>query len=355
MIQKNLRITLAVVAIVLCAVACREKKEKSEKDMKEVKAEDRTYASQVEELDKGTLPFIEKMDVAGLLKYRQDTGITVCGLYPIALLMETLKQSGKDVGMKVVDYYTSGHVTGDWTNTVSYYTIAFYEKEGGGKGGRPSGDAEDEMEGRRDGDADKPGKKRVRPMATGPEWFPKSEGPLRREIDSLLKKAESAVLPGQLLALIAPHAGYRFSGRAAAAGFRLLDRKTERVVLLGVPHRVRVKGVSLAPYDYYDTPLGPAAVDTSVMNRLAKHDLFGSVPQAHAKEHSIEVLVPFVRHVSESAKIVPFLVGFMTFENYVDAARELAPLLDDGTVFIASSDFAHIGPRFGYEPFGKQR
>ncbi len=354
MIKRVSWVTLTVVAIMFSVAACRERKEEKEKSMKEVAPEDRSYASKVEELDKGTLPFIEKMDVPGLFKYRQDTGITVCGLSPIALLLETLKQSGKDVGMKVVDYYTSGHVTGDWTNTVSYYTIAFYEKDGSSGSKRSSEDGEDGQDSGDEEKVEEPGKKRVRPMATGPEWFPKKEGPLRKEIDSLLEKAERAELPGRLLALIAPHAGYRFSGRAAAAGFRLLDRGTERVVLLGVPHRARVKGVSLAPYDYYDTPLGPAPVDVAVMNRLAKHDLFGTVPHAHAKEHSIEVLVPFVRHVSESAKIVPFLVGFMTFENYADAARELIPLLDEGTVFIASSDFAHIGPRFGYQPFGDQ-
>ena len=358
------RLGLLLLAAVLAAPvgACRHSDTKSKGEGGQSAAPVARAPSlkdKIRRLDEGALRFIEKLDGPGLLAYRKRTGITICGIHPIAVLLTVLKDSGLPIGVKVLDYYTSGDRTGDWTNTVSYYSIAFYSKNGvrtlasarqasSSGAGEPSvGQAISSHEG---GSGDEPP---LRPMVTGPGWYPKDASTLRAMLKGFLGKAEVPTLPGPLVALISPHAGYRFSGQAAAYGYKLLgkDKSVRRVVLLGVSHHVGFRGVSVANFRAYQTPFGPLTVDLAPGRALRKHPGFGFLAKAHAREHSLEMQMPLLALVQPKVRILPMLVGFVRWEQLDALARPLLGLLDGSTVFVASSDFTHRGPRYGYEPF----
>ncbi len=315
----------------------------------------------IRHLDQGALRFIEKLDGPGLLAYRKKTGITICGIYPIALMLTVLKDSGLPIGVKVLDYYTSGDRTGDWTNTVSYYSIAFYSKNGKRRYQGSAGDSASGPVRAKGGQTDQgpvsraasDGEDPERPMVTGPGWYPKNAAVLRRMLDGFVGKAKVPDLPGPLVALISPHAGYRFSGLAAAHGYKVLGREkgVERVVLLGVSHHVRFHGVSVGKYRAYATPFGPLALDESVGRMLRAKPGFGFLESAHAREHSLEMQMPLLKLVAPKVRIAAMLVGFLRPEELEKLARPMLALLDGKTVLVASSDFTHRGPRYGYEPF----
>ncbi len=294
-------------------------------------------------LDEGALAYIRKLDGRGLLEYRKRTGITICGIRPIAILLETLKRSGLPVQAHVLAYYTSGDVTGDWTNTVSYYSIAFTSSKGRRAAQTAASPATSEREASRG---------RVRPMGTGMGWYPKSGPALRRLLENMLGQVGEQQVPGTLVGLVSPHAGYAFSGRAAAHGYALLskDSGVRRVVVLGPSHHVPFRGISVPDASGYATPLGPMPVDP-VARAWVGQGPFVEVPRAHMREHSIEMQVPFLKVVAPKARFVPLLVGAVSWEEIQLAADRLVGLLDGRTVIVASSDFTHRGPRYGYRPF----
>jgi AmmeMemoRadiSam system protein B len=325
-----------------------------------------SLAAKLFALDRGTLPYLRKLDGPGLLEYRKRTGITVCGVRAVALMLSALKQTGKPIGMRVLDYYTSARMSGDWENTVSYYSIVFYEKNtkgsaGGGKkakgessGETGTGDAgERSAPGGGDGATTDPSQQRMRPMATGPGWYPKTSAKLKKQLARLLGRVEVPAINGRVVALISPHAGYRYSGEAAAHGFKLLKKQPRiaRAVVLGISHRTRLRGISVAPYTHYATPLGPIPVDRKAAGALLQHEVFGQQRRAHTREHSVELQLPFLRYLAPQLRLVPLLVGWLSVAQLSAAGARLAKLMDANTIFIASTDFTHRGPRFGYRPF----
>jgi MEMO1 family protein len=143
--------------------------------------------------------------------------------------------------------------------------------------------------------------------------------------------------------IIAPHAGYVYSGPIAGrahAVLRPLRGRIERVVLFGPSHFVRVKGLALPSSEAFLTPLGPVAIDRQAIERVR------SLPQvvvndaAHAREHSLEVHVPFLQEVLGTFKLVPFAVG----ETEPDLVAEVIDRLWGGpeTFFVVSSDLSHF-------------
>ncbi|MCD6497761.1 MAG: AmmeMemoRadiSam system protein B [Deltaproteobacteria bacterium] len=343
------------VGIAMVAGGCRHEPSRSKRSQgaatnaMQAATPEKVLAQKVSKLDHGALPFIERLDAAGLLAYRKKTGITICGIAPIAVMLKALKLSGWKIGVRVLDYYTSGDRTGDWTNSVSYFSIAFFEKPGS-KSVSPSRIAK--VPGL---DSNLVQKHVVRRMATGPGWYPKSPGPLRRMLDGFLGKVHPKALPGRLVAIISPHAGYSFSGPAAAFGYKLVKAMVnlKRVVLMGPSHYVGFWGISVPDKTDYATPFGLVSLDRAIMDNLLTHQGYHTVPRAHLREHSLEMQLPFLRLVQPHVRLVPMVVGRVSAGQLESLAKPLVPLLDRHTLFIASSDFTHRGPRYGYQPFAK--
>lgn len=198
-----------------------------------------------------------------------------------------------------------------------------------------------------------------RPLKFAGTWYDNNSKRLSAQIEGFVEQARpevESVLGGKkkhVLAIIAPHAGYMFSGRTAAAGYLAASRAgVKRVFLLGPSHYQSFHGVALAPAKSFATVFGDLDLDSEVVEDLSHSVLFQMRPDVHAQEHSLELQLAFIRKVLGKVKIVPLLLG------RVDDAAEAAFLgnkigehLGDGDLVVVSSDFTHFGPRYDYMPF----
>jgi len=154
-------------------------------------------------------------------------------------------------------------------------------------------------------------------------------------------------------AIIAPHAGYSYSGRAAAWAYKLIDPDhIKRVFILGPSHHVYLNCCALSKCTHYETPMGDLPIDTSINKELREKERFGEMGlQTDEEEHSIELHLPYIRHVfkNQDIKIVPILVGSLSSAEERQYGALLAPYLaDPQNFFVISSDFCHWGSRFSY-------
>ena len=198
-----------------------------------------------------------------------------------------------------------------------------------------------------------PGAGRVRPPYFAQHgWYPNHRDELRKTADRMLAEAEPARPDGRLVALISPHAGFRFSGGVAAHGYRLVDAKRfDRVLLIGVAHRAPLRGASIPDVDAYRTPLGDVPLDLAACEQLRRHPLFSSVPAVHRREHSLEIQLPFLQRRLKSFRLIPIAVGSVDDRDCEQMARALKPVVTSRTLVVVSSDFTHFGADFGYQPF----
>jgi MEMO1 family protein len=194
---------------------------------------------------------------------------------------------------------------------------------------------------------------RTRPSAIAGSWYPGEHFMVVAEVQRLLRRASQApALSGKPVALVVPHAGWRYSGEAAAAAFRNLHAGDfARVVVMGPSHEAAFDGFSVADVDRYHTPLGDIALCPAAA-ALRDGTLVRAVPEADVHEHSIEIELPFLQQTLGSFCLVPIVVGQTTAATERAMAEKLAPLATPETLFVFSSDFVHYGPRYDYTPFG---
>lgn len=176
-------------------------------------------------------------------------------------------------------------------------------------------------------------------------WYPADPATLKHLIQRHLSEAEPPVGEGRVQALVVPHAGYRYSGPVAAHAYRgLRGQSVERVVLIGPSHRWGFDGVSVSDHAAYETPLGRVPVDREAARRLREHHAsIGFVPRAHAREHSLEIQLPFLQCVLEAFTIVPVIMGRQDPRTCSLLASALEQVLADGvsTLLVASTDLSH--------------
>lgn len=201
---------------------------------------------------------------------------------------------------------------------------------------------------------------KVRPPAVAGQFYPSDPKVLARTVDEFLARAAVEQTGGPLLALIAPHAGYEFSGQVAAYSYSLLKgRKIERVVVISPCHVDAFPYSSVYGGDAYATPLGNIPVDKEFAKRLATlSPLIQVSSRGHGEvqgrsEHSLEVQLPFLQRVLGQFKLVPIVMGQQGYEASRDLGVSLAKLLQGGkegpsaeldTVIVASSDLSHYHP-----------
>ncbi|HSJ55508.1 MAG TPA: AmmeMemoRadiSam system protein B [Anaerolineae bacterium] len=186
-----------------------------------------------------------------------------------------------------------------------------------------------------------------RPVIAG-SWYPGTEPTLAHTVDEYLEAVARRPVPGVLLGLIAPHAGYAYSGQTAAHAYRqLAGRPVETVVLLGPSHRAWVGDFATSAEQAYATPLGQVALDEDFIAALGQR-----IPLSRIRgdaEHSLEIQLPFLQRELGSFRLVPILMS----ADEPDVARELAGHLAEvalargageagRVLFVASSDLHHI-------------
>jgi AmmeMemoRadiSam system protein B len=196
---------------------------------------------------------------------------------------------------------------------------------------------------------------RVKTAHLAGRWYPASPDVLAAEIRGLLDAVPVATgaTAEAPTALIAPHAGYQYSGACAAAGYaRLRNSSATRVVVLAPAHRVSFRGAAVLPAEAYETPLGTVRIDTGVVAGLDSADLIRGDSAVFADEHAVEIQLPFLQTVLPRAAVVPVVIGALLDDD----ADELAACLRSvcagaNTVVVVSSDLTHYGARFDYLPF----
>jgi AmmeMemoRadiSam system protein B/AmmeMemoRadiSam system protein A len=182
------------------------------------------------------------------------------------------------------------------------------------------------------------------PVVAG-QFYPGRSDELSADLIKLFSEAAQKKVKGEVLAIIAPHAGYVFSGEVAASSFNQIDpkKKYEIVFVIGSSHRTAFEGASIYNKGNYKTPLGTVNVDLQVANNLInKYDVFKYRPEAHQYEHCLEVELPFLQHIMETEfKIVPIVLGTQSPETSKKIAGALAPYFNSDNLFVISTDFSH--------------
>lgn len=202
----------------------------------------------------------------------------------------------------------------------------------------------------------------VREATHAGSWYTSSGSRLRAELEGYIRKvtpipALSFTPPLQdAKAIIAPHAGYSYSGPAAAWAYASIPSdKIKRVFLLGPSHHVYLSGIALSRFAAYGTPLGDIPLDLETIAELRGTKLFSEMkPSVDEEEHSLEMHLPYIRQVfgSNNVKLVPLLVGHPPASQTDAISATLAKYWDDPeTFFIISSDFCHWGTRFSCTPY----
>lgn len=179
------------------------------------------------------------------------------------------------------------------------------------------------------------------------QFYEKNPVILSAQIDRFLKQAKVSPPPGEIQALIIPHAGYVYSGQIAAHGYKLAQEKNyETVIIIAPSHRFGFRGCSIYPQGGYETPLGVAEVDRAVASELSRVSGFKYIPQAHAEEHSVEVQVPFIQRTLPQAKIIPVVMGIPQRTTILTLAKALAEVaMEKKVLVIASTDLSHFEPK----------
>jgi MEMO1 family protein len=183
-------------------------------------------------------------------------------------------------------------------------------------------------------------------------WYAGDAARLGEQVDGLLAAQGQVTAPGALLGVVVPHAGYIYSGRAAAAGYRRVGAHAyQRVVILAPSHFAHFRGGALLDVDAFETPLGLVAVDRAGVEALAAQPLFRFDPAVYHEEHSLEIQLPLLQRVQPNAPVVPVLLGDLAADDYAVVAAALQDLMTPSTLVVVSSDFVHYGRRFAYLPF----
>lgn len=185
----------------------------------------------------------------------------------------------------------------------------------------------------------------VRPAAVAGLFYPGDAATLRAQIAGLLGAASTAARDAAPKILLAPHAGYVYSGAVAAAAYASLGAARERirrVVLLGPSHRVALRGLAAPTVDAFETPLGRIAIDRAALDELSDLPQVVARDDAHASEHALEVQLPFLQAVLADFRLVPLVVGHASPEEVAEVIARLWG--GEETLIVISSDLSHYLP-----------
>jgi len=183
----------------------------------------------------------------------------------------------------------------------------------------------------------------VRQAAVAGTWYPGRPDALTADIDRYLANVGETPR-GELIALIAPHAGLMFSGPVGAWSYATArGREFDVAVLVGPSHYVGFDGVAAYERGRFATPLGDIPIDDRIAAAIVSAaSCVRPMREPHAREHSLEMQLPFLRRVLPEVPIVPLLMGFQTRATVEDLASAIAETLTGRrALLVASTDLSH--------------
>ncbi|MFO7933382.1 MAG: AmmeMemoRadiSam system protein B [Bacteroidales bacterium] len=184
-----------------------------------------------------------------------------------------------------------------------------------------------------------------RKPAVAGSFYPADRQELLSTLRQLFENAPSVELEGKVQQLIVPHAGYPFSGKVAAAGYKSIpsDASYRNIFIIASSHRVQFRGASVYSVGNYLTPLGEARVNREIAAELIRNNehIFYD-ERAHTREHSIEVQIPCIQyHFQDPPPLVPIVIGNQSVSTARELALALLPYFNEENLFVVSSDFSH--------------
>ena len=187
--------------------------------------------------------------------------------------------------------------------------------------------------------------KDIRKSVIAGTWYPGDPETLRGEIRRYLDTVPVTPLGGPVVGLVSPHAGYLYSGRIAAHGYRLVEgERYDAVVVIGPSHRVLFRGASLWLSGGYETPLGVVPVDSGLAGAILGGDpVMNADRRPHASEHSVEIQLPFLQVALGAFSFVPIVMGtqdLRTCEAVADTVWRAAR--GRNVLVVGSSDLSHF-------------
>lgn len=186
---------------------------------------------------------------------------------------------------------------------------------------------------------------RTRKSVIAGTWYPGHPDLLRSEIRKYLDKALVPDIKGRLIGIIAPHAGYMYSGPVAAYAYKLLGKHPfKRVVVISPSHHAYFQGVSVYTLGGYETPLGVVPLDRELISELLRIcHVVKDLPEAHAQEHALEIQLPFLQvMLGNDFLLTPIIIGTQSYDVCSQLAESLSEICRDKNVLlVASSDLSH--------------
>ncbi len=186
-------------------------------------------------------------------------------------------------------------------------------------------------------------RKQDRIPAVAGSFYPASKTKLNEILEESF--AQTTIISNeQPLAIIVPHAGYVFSGKVAASGFKQINRDSnfDHVFIIGSSHTMYFNGASIYTQGDFITPMGKVKVDTLAQWLTTQYRVFNDDPKPHLKEHSLEVQLPFLQYwLKNEFAIVPIIIGGESKETSRKVAEAIGPFFNKNNLFIISSDFSH--------------
>jgi MEMO1 family protein len=184
----------------------------------------------------------------------------------------------------------------------------------------------------------------IRPPFVHGKFYPSQPDKLRESVDTLLSRASNTHEYKNTVGIIVPHAGYIFSGMAAASAYnRLEPNRYKTAIIISPSHYVAFDGSSVYDGDGYESPLGTMHVDTELRDKLTQHSPgVVSAHLGHEEEHAIEVQLPFMQRIFKDIRIVPVVMGKQSVSHCKMLGHAVAEVMNlRDTIIIASSDLSH--------------
>ena len=200
----------------------------------------------------------------------------------------------------------------------------------------------------------------IRHSVIAGSWYPGDKKQLQAMIEEFLRNVPLQQLQGELIGLIAPHAGYMYSGQVAAYAYAQLRGKSfSRVVIVSPVHRMYPGRFAVTDKAYYETPLGLVRVDAELVQAVERHVTLRRVSQD--MEHSLEIQLPFLQYLLGDFALTPIMMGEQDWDSAVELGRALAeaiaqasgvsgadgqgvsaPPANKGALLVASTDLSHF-------------
>jgi len=188
----------------------------------------------------------------------------------------------------------------------------------------------------------------VRKPAVAGMFYPGNKEELAGKVDDFLANVKKSDIKGRVFAIIVPHAGYEYSGQIAAYSFKQLEGTDfKKIIIISPSHYVSFDGMSVYNKGAFETPLGIIKIDKELADKImAKDKRFIFYPEAHLKEHAIEVELPFLQKMykDKDFKIVPITMGNPEADDIRILSDTLYDVMDKDTLLIISVDLSHYYP-----------